>query len=261
MNTWGVFVSFGIFQTHYVTALARSSSNISWIGSFQVFLLFFMGSVGGILTDAGYFRTTVVTGVALIILGAFATSVSTAYWQVFLAQGVCTGLGSGLIFTPVMAVISTYFSTKRAVALAVATCGSTVGGLIFPITIKPRATPHAKGPLIDWSAFKIPEYTLYAGGSFLAFVGIFFPIFYLATYARSTLGLTYTESLNLLLVLNGIGIIGRLAPSLSLGPSALGAVKFDVQKQGTLLETGFDYVLDVSPPADIGILFWPSKGP
>ncbi|KAH7118474.1 riboflavin transporter MCH5 [Dactylonectria macrodidyma] len=315
MNTWGVFVSFGVFQAYYVTVLERSSSDISWIGSFEVCLLFFVGSIGGVLTDAGYFRSTVATGGILIVLGTFTTSASTAYWQVFLAQGVCTGLGSGLIFTPVMTVISTYFTTKRAVALAIAACGSTVGGLVFPsmartllptigfgwtmraigfiqmgtlalalVVIKPRVTPQAKGPLVDWSAFKIPEYALYAAGSFLAFIGVFFPIFYLASYARNVLGLTYTESLNLLLVLNGIGIIGRLAPSFaapyvgalnlfighvaitaliiylwstvttlqglyawtvffslgmggiqSLGPSALGGVKFDVQRQGTLL--------------------------
>ncbi|KAH7146925.1 hypothetical protein B0J13DRAFT_664693, partial [Dactylonectria estremocensis] len=96
----GVFVSFGVFQAYYVTALECSSSDISWIGSFEVFLLFFVGSIGGVLTDAGYIRSTVATDGILIVLGTFTTSASTTYWQVFLAQGVCTGLGSGLIFTP-----------------------------------------------------------------------------------------------------------------------------------------------------------------
>ena len=198
INQRGVFVSFGVFQTYYVTALQRSSSDISWIGSFEVFLLFFVGTIGGILTDAGYFRSTVATGGILIVLGTFTTSASSAYWQVFLAQGVCTGLGSGLIFTPVMTLISTYFTTKRAVALAIAACGSTVGGLIFPsmartllptigfgwtmraigfiqmgtlalalVAMKPRVKPQANASWVDWSAFKVPEYTLYALGSFL----------------------------------------------------------------------------------------------
>ena len=202
----GVFVSFGVFQTYYVTALERSSSDISWIGSFEVFLLFFVGSIGGILTDAGYFRSTVATGGILIVLGTFTTSASSAYWQVFLAQGVCTGLGSGLIFTPVMTLISTYFTTKRAVALAIAACGSTVGGLIFPsmartllptigfgwtmraigfiqmgtlalalVTMKPRVKPQANTSWVDWSAFKIPEYALYAVGSFLVCLTRIYP--------------------------------------------------------------------------------------
>lgn len=127
-------------------------------------------------------------------------SVSKTYWQIFLAQGVCTGLGNGLIFTPVMAVITTYFNKKRGIAAGLAACGSTVGGLIFPSMAKTllpsigfgwtmraigfiqlgtlavglaiiRARPipkHGKkGPMVDWSAFKEPEYSLYAAGTFL----------------------------------------------------------------------------------------------
>lgn len=315
MNTWGVFISFGVFQTYYVTALGRSSSDISWIGSFEVFLLFFVGSIAGALTDAGYFRSTMAAGSLLILIGTFMTSVSKTYWQVFLAQGVCTGLGNGLMFTPTMTVITTYFTTKRAVALAIAACGSTVGGLVFPsmartllpmigfgwtmraigliqlvtlilalALVRPRVTPKIRGQFFDWSAFSVPEYGFFAFGSFLVYIGLFFPIFYLASYARSGLGLEYTQSLNLILVLNGVGIVGRLGPSFlspivgplnlftahvvatalivylwtlvstvrglyawtvffslamggiqSLAPTALAAVRFDPQKQGTLL--------------------------
>jgi predicted MFS family arabinose efflux permease len=39
------------------------------------------------------------------------------------------------------------------------------------------------------------------------------PFFFVATYARNIQGLTYMESSNLLLVLNGVGILGRLLPS------------------------------------------------
>lgn len=66
-----------------------------------------------------------------------ASLASTAYWQVLLAQGVCAGLGNGLLFTPSMAVVSTYFGgRRRAVALAAAACGSTVGGLVFPSMVR-----------------------------------------------------------------------------------------------------------------------------
>jgi hypothetical protein len=56
MNTWGFINSFGVFQAYYVTALDRPPSDISWVGSVQVFLLFFIGTFTGRLTDAGYFR-------------------------------------------------------------------------------------------------------------------------------------------------------------------------------------------------------------
>src|SRR6266516_1651855 len=43
-STWGYISSFGVFQTYYVTALHRAPSDISWIGSLQTFLLFFIGA-------------------------------------------------------------------------------------------------------------------------------------------------------------------------------------------------------------------------
>jgi hypothetical protein len=48
--------SFGVFQTYYVDFLGCSESDISWIGSIQVFLTFFIGTFTGRLIDAGYFR-------------------------------------------------------------------------------------------------------------------------------------------------------------------------------------------------------------
>lgn len=44
-------------------------------------------------------------------------------------------------------------------------------------------------------------------------MGVFFGFFYLASYARDINGMSYTESLNLLLTLNGIGFAGRLLPT------------------------------------------------
>ncbi|KAK3294195.1 major facilitator superfamily domain-containing protein [Chaetomium fimeti] len=243
MNTWGLVISFGVFQTYHVTNLHRPPSDISWIGSIAVFLLFFGGVVSGRLTDAGYFRSTISTGAFLIVLGTFMTSLSETYWQLVLAQGVCIGVGNGLLLTPVSAVISTYFSTKLPLVMGIAACGSVTGGLIYPsmartllgsvgfgwtmraigfiqldtlavavAVITPRLAPKWTGALLDLSAFKEPEFVLNAIGSFLAFLGVFVPFFYLSSYARSVQGMEYTESLDLLLVLNGVGFVGRLLP-------------------------------------------------
>jgi predicted MFS family arabinose efflux permease len=45
-------------------------------------------------------------------------------------------------------------------------------------------------------------------------LGVFFPFFFLSSYAREERGMSYTDSLNLTLTLNGIGFAGRLLPSL-----------------------------------------------
>lgn len=197
MNTWGIVNSFGLFQTYYTTALGRAPSDISWIGSVQIFLLFFVGALTGRLTDAGYFRHVFLLGVAFQLVGIFTASVASAYWQLLLAQGICLGLGNGCLFCPCMSTLSTYFRRRRSLAIGIAACGSATGGLVFPsmvrqlapvqgfpaalraigyvqvatfvvvvVFLRQRIPPRKSGPLVEWRAFAEGEYTLYALGSF-----------------------------------------------------------------------------------------------
>ena len=145
-NCWGVVNSFGgtlhkpkvrflsnsdtgVFQTFYERELLteQTSSNISWIGSIQAFLLVFVGVVTGPLFDHGYIRALIVTGSFLVIFGMMMTSLCTAYWQIMLSQGCVVGLGCGCLFVPSVAIIPTYFSTKKALALGIAASGSSLG--------------------------------------------------------------------------------------------------------------------------------------
>jgi MFS family permease len=41
-------------------------------------------------------------------------------------------------------------------------------------------------------------------------MGLYFPFYYIASYCRNIVGMPFTDSLNLLLVLNGMGAIGRI---------------------------------------------------
>ncbi|CZR57866.1 related to monocarboxylate transporter 4 [Phialocephala subalpina] len=244
MNTWGFINSFGVFQTYYVTSLSRTPSDISWVGSIQVFLLFFIGTFTGRLTDAGYFRPVFLVGSFLAIFGLFMTSLSTSYWQLFLAQGVCCGLGNGCLFCPSLSLLSTYFSKKRSLALGIAAAGSATGGMVFPamvqqllprigfawtmrslgfiqlgcllvcnIGIRPRIAPRKTGALVDWKSFKELPYVLFAAGMFFNFWGVYFAFYYIGSFARSIIDLPYTESINLLIVLNGVGVLGRIIPN------------------------------------------------
>ena len=197
VNTWGYINSFGVFQTYYATALDLPPSTISWIGSIQVFLLFFIGTFTGRLTDAGYFRPTILLGSTFQVVGIFATSACTQYWQIFLAQGICMGIGNGCLFCPALSTVATYFSKKRSLAIGMTACGSATGGLIFPamarqllptvgfgwtiraigfvqlvalilanLGLKRRIPPRRTGALVEWAAFEELEYTFYAAGSF-----------------------------------------------------------------------------------------------
>ncbi|KAK1640120.1 riboflavin transporter MCH5 [Colletotrichum phormii] len=271
MNTWGMINSFGAFQSYYITQLNRSPSDISWIGSIDIFFLFFIGTFTGRLTDAGYFRSVATVGSVLVVAGTLSASACTQYWQLLLAQGVCVGLGNGCLFCPAVALVSTYFAKRRSFAIGITACGSGAGGVIFPIVIremlpragfgwtmrtlgfiqaaalvtalfclKPRVPPRKTGSFVELAAFKDLDYSFYAAGAslvrgspitfslFLAstsplhpecvltsselqfFWASYIVFFFLAAYARDLQGVSYDQSLDLLMITNGVGIVGRL---------------------------------------------------
>ena len=142
VNGFGYLSSFGLFQSHWESVLDRSSSDVSWVGSLQLFLLFFIGTLSGRAVDAGYFRSLIIIGCSMQLLGVFITSAINRYWQLVLSQGVLQGFGNGLLFTPLVALVSTYFVKKRTIALGLAACGAPVGGVLFPLV---RSSP----PLIN----------------------------------------------------------------------------------------------------------------
>ncbi|RYP80291.1 hypothetical protein DL770_006290 [Monosporascus sp. CRB-9-2] len=246
MDTWGVINSFGVFQSYYLSLLGRPPSDISWIGSIQVFLTFFIGTFTGRFTDAGFFRPVLLCGTIFTAIGIFTTSAATEYWQLLLSQGICMGIGSGCLFCPAVSTISTYFSKKRSLAIGIAASGSATGGLIFPamarqllptvgfgwavraigfvqlatllfanVFMKSRLPPRRAGSLVEWGAFRELEYTFYAVGMFFNFLGLYFAFYYISAFSRTMIApqLSYTDSLNLLLVLNGVGLAGRLLPN------------------------------------------------
>ena len=243
-NTWGYINSFGVFQTYYVTTLNHPPSAISWVGSVQIFLLFFIGTFSGRATDYGLFRPTFFTGSFLQVLGVFMTSLSTQYWQLFLAQGICTGVGNGLVFCPCLAVLSTYFSKRRSLAIGIGASGTATGGLVFPVIVqqllpkigfawtvriqafvmltvslitlaffKPRLPPRKSGPIVEWSAFKELSYDLFTIGMFLIFWALYFAFYYVGSFGRNILHISESSSINDLLIINGIGLFGRLIPN------------------------------------------------
>jgi len=195
-NTWGIINAFGTYQTYYEGGILSSStpSDISWIGSMQAFLLMMVGAVTGPVYDAGYVHHLLIGGSLLAVLGQMMLSLCTEYWQVFLAQAICTGIGCGCLFVPGVAILSTYFSTKIATASGIAAAGSSLGGVLYPIIfhrlqptigfpwatrvlgfimlgtltisnclMRVRVLPAGRRKFVDLTAFKEAPYVLYVG--------------------------------------------------------------------------------------------------
>lgn len=245
-NSFGFMLSFGIFQGYYSEALAIDASRVSWIGTTQLFLVYFMGAFSGRAMDAGYYRLNLAVGLVLQLGGVFGTSFATKYWQLFLAQGLCQGLGNGLVFCPAVALVSTYFPPRRrAFAVSLVACGGATGGMVFtaiaqtllyrigfPWTLrvmgfvmlaisilvlpfsKPRFQPQSPKAWLDLNAFHEAPYLIFCVGMFLAFWGLYFAYYYVRLYARDILHASQSVSFTMLLIINSFGIPGRFVPAL-----------------------------------------------
>lgn len=210
-NTWGYMISFGIFQPHYAEMLSMDPSAIAWIGSVQICLVFLVGTFAGRAFDAGYYKAALVIGTLLQLVGIATTSVAREYWQVFLAQGICQGLGCGIVFAPTVANVSTYFSKKKSIAISISACGGATGGMVFPLMaqqllpkvgfawavramglvvlvssvivyllVRPRLPPRKSGPIVEMAAFKESTYLLFAISMFFTLWAAYFAYYYVS---------------------------------------------------------------------------------
>jgi MFS family permease len=246
-NIWGFTLSFGAFQTYYQHVLlpTSSASAISWIGTVQSYLLILVGVIAGPMFDKGYFRSMLFAGNFLVVFGIMMLSLCTTYWQVFLAQGVCMGLGAGLLYIPSLALVGIYFSRKRSLAMGIVTSGIAVGGIAYIITFD-RLTakkgfpfalrimgcialaislasfpallsgtsilkvPRKARKLFDASAWRDPLFLVFTASSFCCFLGYITPYFFIPTYAQDHLGLSQSFALYILVMAIGGSFFGRL---------------------------------------------------
>ncbi|OAA62217.1 Major facilitator superfamily domain, general substrate transporter [Cordyceps fumosorosea ARSEF 2679] len=240
MVSWGSPSAFGVYQLYYKDTLKISQSQVSWIGSVQFLLTYGMCTVSGRLADAGYIHSTVAVGAFLVVLGTFMTSLGTQYWHFLLSQGLCVGFGLGTMFMPPLAVATSYFDKRRTMAVTCAATGTGIGGVVFPaiiqylipkvgfpwavrvsafvalvaagtalLLLRPRLKPRKSGPLVEWSAFREKPYLFFAIGAFMLYWALFFASFYINSFARNILGFSTSDSIQLLLISNGMSVPAR----------------------------------------------------
>ncbi|KAL0581669.1 hypothetical protein V5O48_000371 [Marasmius crinis-equi] len=252
--TIGYSNAFGVYQDFYTREFLSntSPSDISWIGSFQLFMQYAPGILVGHAFDAGYFRFMLVFGSFLEVFSLLMLSLAhrEQYYQVFLAQAVGLGLGQGLLFIPSLAIIPRYFKKRRAFATGVAVTGASLGGIIWPIVLNQisqrtsfanavRATGGLAGVMLCCAniliragppqrpRMEVAEASRKGGmgnilrdGAFMVSIaaaclvafGLFFPYFYLQLYALDK-ALSPDLAFYAIAILNAGSIVGRLLPN------------------------------------------------
>jgi len=239
--------TFGVYQAYYESGLLfkASSSNISWIGSVQSFLMLVVGAVTGPVFDAGHLRLLLVGGTFGVTFGHMMLSLVHEFWQAILAQSFVIGLGAGLLFVPSLAVISQYFDTRMVTAMGLAMSGSSLGGVIYPImfnklvqqigfpwavrtigfmalgmlmiplfTMKLRVKPPSKRAILDKTAFTDLTMPTFMLSGFFGYIGLLIPFFYIS-FTASAKGYASTDlSFYVVPMLNAASIFGRVVPAI-----------------------------------------------
>ena len=242
----GVINTFGVFQTYYErnTLSEQSPSTIAWIGSVQACLLLTVGCITGPLFDAGYFRALLCFGGLMLPFGLMMTSISTEFYQVMLAQGICVGMGAGTLFVPSVAILPQYFKRRRGLANGMVAMGSSIGGLVYPIMfsqlvekigfpwatrvlgfvalgtvsislvlMRARVFPKEKRRLIQLNAFMELPYTLFCLSLFIAFCGFYNLLFFIQSYAIEEHIMDEGLAFYILSMLNAASTFGRVIPN------------------------------------------------
>ena len=87
----------------------------------------FMGVFAGWLMDTGRVRISMLGGMAFSVFGMLMTSLGSNYWHFLLSQGICVGLGSGLLAVTSLALLPLYFTKRRMLAGGIVATGSGLG--------------------------------------------------------------------------------------------------------------------------------------
>ncbi|KAF9012418.1 putative monocarboxylate permease [Cyathus striatus] len=244
---FGLGNSFGTFQQYYSQHQLQgfTPEQVSWIGSVELFLIFFPASFCGRFFDLYGPRFLMIGGSVLVVLSLFLVSAFQKYYQLMICQGVLLGLGSAMLYNPSVSVMGQWFHKKRAAAAGVIASGAALGGVIFPImfsrlvgrigfgwtvraiafmsmgllaisiaTVKARLPPRSGA-----SASRIEPVTAFANNAayrwlvistFFAFWGLWTPFIYIGDFSVYR-GFNSRDAFYVLPIANAASVVGRLA--------------------------------------------------
>lgn len=234
---YGLTNCLGLFLTYYVQGplVAYDNSTVSWIITVQLYLQSASAIFWGRLYDVYGPRWILYGGSVCYILGLMMTSLSTKYYQLFLAQSIVVSISSGAVFNVSLTCATTWFKKRRAAAMGILVSGSSVGGVVLPIvfnslrpllgfpwtlrviaflllsmccisclTIKSRLIPQPRQLVFNDYIRPISEpaffFTVLSGFFFL--LGMFIPFNYIVLQAEDS-GMRPGTSAYLLSIING----------------------------------------------------------
>lgn len=122
--------SFGIFLPYLNDGFGLSKTVGASLFSVRCLCLAFSLALAGRLIDRHDPRFVTFFGGLVAAAGLFLSSTATDVWELYLTYSVMVGLGDGFLYIVPVTVISRWFSTRRALAIGIATTGVPLSGLV-----------------------------------------------------------------------------------------------------------------------------------
>ncbi|KAL1922453.1 uncharacterized protein VTP21DRAFT_9992 [Calcarisporiella thermophila] len=137
-HIFGYNYTYGIYQQLFL--------NDIWPGMYTRLRMSFVGTMGqAFMFGVGPFTPYLMhilgpqgcmfVGACLMPLGLLLASFVTEQWQLYFTLGIMYGVGSGLLFYPIIGILPQYFVKNRGLAMGIGAAGSGIGGLaLSPMT-------------------------------------------------------------------------------------------------------------------------------
>ncbi|THY46552.1 MFS general substrate transporter [Aureobasidium pullulans] len=230
----GFLSAYGSYQIYYESALLKETSpaTITWVGTVEGVLVILGGVASGPVYDRGFVRELLLVGSTLVVAGIILLS-------------FYVSIGSSILYTPSIALVSSCFYKRRAYTICLTTYRTAFSGILYPIVfvkLLPRIgfawttrvlglitlveltiamsimIPHSKQRarifesrrLFDLKALSEPMFAIYCLALFFMWIAYWVPFFIIPSFARYRLGASSTLSFYLLAVAHAATLPGRI---------------------------------------------------
>ncbi len=181
-----------------------------------------------------------VPGSLLMSAGFLLASWSTHTWHLVLTQGLVYGVGSSMLYFPLVSVAPEYFDRRRGAAMGVILSAAGVGGLVYSLAIRalldrvgarwtlrvmslenlviglpiamvalPSRSTERRPTFVNWRIARKPAFVLQALAAMLQAAGNFVPMTFTPEFSIA-LGYTAAFGAVLLSINNGVNAVSRI---------------------------------------------------
>ena len=185
-------------------------------------------------------KVIAVPGSLLMSTGFLLASWSTHTWHLVLTQGLVYGVGSSMLYFPLVSVAPEYFDRRRGAAMGVILSAGGVGGLVYSLAMRalldrvgarwtlrvmglenlviglpiamvalPSRSTERRPTFVDWRIARKPAFVLQALAAMLQAAGNFVPMTFTPEFSVA-LGYTAAFGAVLLSINNGVNAVSRI---------------------------------------------------